>query len=177
MNELLIYLSKNRSLKSLKSQDSPSGFTVIELLVVIIIIGILSAIVFPSMLSQAAKARQSEAKSYIGTINRAQQAYMVEKLEFADSIERLNILPKQSSQYYSYSFVKTNIQGSVIARPLSEKGGKAYSGATTLFINRAVLKTIICETQFLGAVGLTTPEWNDAESTLLCPNSMEIVAN
>jgi type IV pilus assembly protein PilA len=65
-----------------KKKDS-EGFTLIELLVVIIIIGILSAIALPSFLNQANKAKQSEAKTTVGSMNRAQQAYYLENNRFA----------------------------------------------------------------------------------------------
>jgi type II secretory pathway pseudopilin PulG len=54
----------------------------IELLVVIIIIGILAAIALPSFLNQANKAKQSEAKTYVGSMNRGQQAYFLENDTF-----------------------------------------------------------------------------------------------
>jgi type IV pilus assembly protein PilA len=60
------------------------GFTLIELLVVVIIIGILSAIAAPVLLKQIEKGRQTEAKSHLGAINRAQQAYRVENVTFAN---------------------------------------------------------------------------------------------
>ncbi len=70
-------------LQHLNSKKKDGGFTLIELLVVIIIIGILSAIALPAFLNQANKAKQSEAKTYVGSMNRAQQALYMEKGAFA----------------------------------------------------------------------------------------------
>ncbi|NEQ63916.1 MAG: prepilin-type N-terminal cleavage/methylation domain-containing protein [Moorea sp. SIO4A1] len=73
---------KVKLLKHLSQKKQDEGFTLIELLVVIIIIGILSAIALPSFLNQANKAKQSEAKTYVGSMNRAQQAYFLENNDF-----------------------------------------------------------------------------------------------
>ena len=77
------------------------GFTLIELLVVIIIVGVLAAIALPSFLNQIGKARGSEAKSNIGTINRSQQAYRLENNAFAPTLTNLDA--KVSGKFYSYT--------------------------------------------------------------------------
>ena len=74
-----------------KKKDTSEGFTLIELLVVVIIIGVLAAVALPNMLGQVGKARESEAKSTIGALNRAQQAYYTEKGSFADATNKLEV--------------------------------------------------------------------------------------
>src|SRR6478672_5882657 len=80
-----------RFLQHLTQKKQEEGFTLIELLVVIIIIGILSAIALPSFLNQANKAKQSEAKQNVGSMNRAQQAYYLENSTFGTTVENLGL--------------------------------------------------------------------------------------
>ena len=74
-------------LSQLKAKKAEGGFTLIELLVVVIIIGILSSIALPQFLNQAARARQSEAESTLGAINRAQQVHRLSNPAFGTLTE------------------------------------------------------------------------------------------
>lgn len=55
--------------------SSKKGFTLIELMIVVAIIGILSAIAIPNFLKFQARSRQSEAKQNLSAIYTAYQAY------------------------------------------------------------------------------------------------------
>ena len=55
--------------------NSESGFTLVELLVVMLIIGLLAAIAIPSFFNQRDKARDADAKSSVKTAQTAMETY------------------------------------------------------------------------------------------------------
>ena len=62
-------------LRNLKNQK---GFTLIELMIVVAIIGILAAIAIPNFMTFRLKAKTSEAKSNLGSIRTCEEAYKAE---------------------------------------------------------------------------------------------------
>ncbi|WP_446389957.1 type IV pilin-like G/H family protein [Coleofasciculus sp. B1-GNL1-01] len=88
-------------------------------------------IVIPSFLNSAGKARESEAKLYISSMNRAQQAYFLEESNFTDAIAELGLGFNTETENYTYS-MHTNYL-SVINYAVSKKSKmKGYVGAVFL---------------------------------------------
>lgn len=135
---------KVKFLQHLTQKKQDQGFMLIELLAVIIIIGILSAIALPSFLSQAAKARQSEGKSNVGALNRAQQAYYFENLTFTEDINSLGIgIFTRDNYSYSVASVTDGVANKAQARNDDLKG---YTGGVVKNTTTGTTKAILCET-------------------------------
>ena len=67
----------------LKLQKKTKGFTLIELMIVVAIIGILAAIAIPNFLRYQAKSKQTEAKANLGAIFTSEVSYKAEKDTYA----------------------------------------------------------------------------------------------
>ena len=61
-----------------KNNQSNSAFTLVELIVVVVIIGILSSIAIPSFQNASDKAKQKEPATLLASYTKAAQAYFTE---------------------------------------------------------------------------------------------------
>jgi type IV pilus assembly protein PilA len=90
-------------LKSLKRQD---GFTLVELMVVVAIIGLLSAVAIPNFKKYQAKAKVSEAKLQLSAAYTAQQAFFSDYNMYAHCLSYMGFDPgpESASRYYTIGF-------------------------------------------------------------------------
>lgn len=78
--------------ENVASDDSEDGFSLVELLVVIVIIGLLATVVMINVLPSQDKAMQSKAKADIATLSQAIEMYRLNTLRYPDASEGLNAL-------------------------------------------------------------------------------------
>lgn len=139
----------------------------------LILLGIISAIALPSFLNQVNKAKQAEAKTNLGAMVRAQQAYQIEKGTFGKSIQELGISISPETENYSYRIVPQAGNKSVMMTAQAKDGMlKSYTGAVFTIKKGQELVTItgVCETDTPSTTPPAMPTFTDNESNPVeCP--------
>ena len=97
------------------------GFTLIELMIVVAIIGILAAIAIPNFLKFQCKSKQSEAKTNLSGIFTAEKAFFGEYNTYGTDLVSVNWQP-DGTPLYIYGF-------SGVSYPATVAGINSYNGS------------------------------------------------
>ena len=67
------------------------GFTLIELMIVVAVVGILAAIAYPSYMDQIRKSRRAEVQALLMNVSARQQQMLLDTRSYASTVSALNI--------------------------------------------------------------------------------------
>jgi type IV pilus assembly protein PilE len=91
------------------SRKSLSGFTLLELVIVVVIVGVLAMIAYPSYQDQLRKSRRASAQSYLMDLAQRQQRYLLDARVYAGAEATLNPAgtPGDVSPFYTIAIDNT----------------------------------------------------------------------
>ena len=81
------------------------GFTLVELAVVVVIIGVLAAFAVPRFLVSVERSKASEAFNYLATLHSAQERYQARQGTYADAISKLDT-QMDTPEYFSVGSIE-----------------------------------------------------------------------
>lgn len=97
------------------------GVTLIELAIVVTILGILSAFVYPAYLDRTQRAKRVDAKAALLSIAAQQERFFLKNNQFSASLEDLGV-PATANEYYTLSLVAAGTTFTATAAPSGASG-------------------------------------------------------
>lgn len=111
-----------------------NGFTLIELMIVVVIVGIIAAIALPSYQSYVVKGNRAAAQAFMMDVENRQKQYLLDARSYATDVATLGMTPPSDvSDFYTVSIATTSAPPAftITATPIA--GTKQESdGALTL---------------------------------------------
>lgn len=119
------------------------GFTLMELMIAVAVVGILAAIAYPVYTKQIIKGNRASAQAYLMDVAQREQQYLLDSRSYAATEAALGTsTPTDVSKYYMISITAT--AGAIpptFTVTAAPRAGTAQAGDVTLSINEANVKS------------------------------------
>lgn len=124
--------------------ERSKGFSLIELMITVAVIGILAAIAYPSYQDQVRQSRRADAQSALMDIATRQQQRLLDTRSYATSVSALNMtVPPQVASYYAITVSAPASTPPSFTATATPQGEQAKDKCGTLGIDNTGAKTAV----------------------------------
>ena len=118
------------------------GFTLIELIVAVAIIGILATIAYPAYQQQIRKSRRAEAQSFMMAVAARQQQFLLDTRAYAGTVAGIGVpIPAAVSAHYTLTLAAAAGPPPTYTLTATPSATQSYETCGTLSIDQAGAKT------------------------------------
>lgn len=123
-------------------QTRHGGFTLVELVVAVAIIGLLASIAFPNYLEYVKKGRRAAAQSHLMDVAQRQQQYLLDTRSYAADLTTLDVTtPSDVSSYYTITLTVGDGAPPSFTATATPVSGSAQASDPTLTLTNTGAKT------------------------------------
>jgi type IV pilus assembly protein PilA len=146
------------------------GFTLIELMIVVAIIGILAAIAIPNFIRFQAKSKQTEAKANLKAIFTAQRSQFQEHDKYLTLVGELGFNPERGNRYYYELGAGASRQTRLTVDPVSAPANTGVEVDKFKYTNAVANPALVAMTPTYTATEGTVPGNTPGLGAGLCPS-------
>ena len=115
-----------------------AGFTLVELMIALVVIGILSAIALPNYNAWVKKSRRADATVALSRAQQLQEKYRVSNTTYSSSMSSIGASTTSDSGYYTISISSANTTDyTLTATPVSGKSQASDTSCPTLTVTQS----------------------------------------
>ncbi|HEY0845912.1 MAG TPA: type IV pilin protein [Noviherbaspirillum sp.] len=128
---------------ALRKRLAQPGFSLIELMIAVAIVGIIAAVAYPSYTQYVLRSNRAAAQAHLSDIAQAEQQYLVDNRAYTATLSDLNGMttPAAVSKYYTVTITVDAGPPPTFTATATPKAGTAQASDVTLTINQAGTKT------------------------------------
>ncbi|BAL97235.1 type IV pilin protein [Rubrivivax gelatinosus] len=108
------------------------GFTLIELAIVVVVLGVLAAVALPSFMDSIRKGRRSDAYAAVAAVQQAQERWRSNHAQYTTSLTDLGLSSSSSSGHYTIEIGSSGAAGDTLssAYVVTARGNRGSSQAS-----------------------------------------------
>lgn len=125
------------------TQPRSAGFTLVELMIAVMVVGILAAVAWPSFQDSVRKGHRADAQAFLMELAQQEQRYLLDARAYANSLAALSasVPASVASHYQSPVFTVTAGTPPTFSISITPTGSQASDSCGTLTIDQAGNKT------------------------------------